>query len=82
MQPTQYPPQTDAPQVVVNEQPTARNTMNAMAKPSGESPQTEEEVLRLRGGCPGKFCVDALSLCDLGTADSSVNICIFPIPCC
>ncbi|BEJ17150.1 hypothetical protein CspHIS471_0605510 [Cutaneotrichosporon sp. HIS471] len=74
MQPTQYPPKDDTAQLVVAQQPTAKNTMSATATPPGESPQTEN-VLRLRGGCPGK-------LCGLPILPCRCNICIIPIPCC
>ncbi|GMK57705.1 hypothetical protein CspeluHIS016_0405390 [Cutaneotrichosporon spelunceum] len=74
MQPTQYSSHVDTPQLIVAQQPTTKNTMNATMKPPGESPQTED-VLRLRGGCPGK-------LCGLPILPCKCDICIIPIPCC
>lgn len=81
MQPNASNSADSAPQLVVDEQPTAKNTMSesrssfdhpssvernlqpllewpltldTSAKPLNESPQSGEQVLRPRGGCPGR----------------------------
>ncbi|RSH77634.1 uncharacterized protein EHS24_003194 [Apiotrichum porosum] len=63
---------TQAP--IVAQQPTAKATMNSTAAPTTAG-QPESEPLRLRGGCPGKFCGLPILPC-------RVDICCIPIPCC
>ncbi|WVQ81038.1 hypothetical protein IAT38_003145 [Cryptococcus sp. DSM 104549] len=70
---TMNPVQPQIEQSYVARQPSTQPTMD-MKNPSGESKQ-DEEVLRLRGGCPGHFCGLPILPC-------RCDICIFPIPCC
>ncbi|WVF66462.1 hypothetical protein IAT40_001202 [Kwoniella sp. CBS 6097] len=72
---TAYPPQPTIEPSYVARQPVAKNTMHAQnAAAAGESKQ-QEETMRLRGGCPGKFCGLPILPC-------RCDICIIPIPCC
>ncbi|KAI9636009.1 uncharacterized protein MKK02DRAFT_44707 [Dioszegia hungarica] len=58
----------------VAKQPAAQTMMNSKTPATGESTQ-KDDVLRLRGGCPGKFCGLPILPC-------RCDICIIPIPCC
>ncbi|XAO26420.1 hypothetical protein I312_105257 [Cryptococcus bacillisporus CA1280] len=72
--PTQ--PAIDAP--VVAKQPISQRVMdirNAGSKEPTQEQQQDEEVMRLRGGCPGRFCGLPILPC-------ACDICIIPIPCC
>ncbi|OCF34954.1 hypothetical protein I317_06278 [Kwoniella heveanensis CBS 569] len=70
-----YPPQPTIEPSYVARQPAAKSMMNAQkAADAGESKQ-QEEIMRLRGGCPGKFCGLPILPC-------RCDICIIPIPCC
>ncbi|ALO69614.1 hypothetical protein CNK02775 [Cryptococcus deneoformans JEC21] len=72
--PTQ--PSIDAP--VVAKQPISQRVMdirNAGSRESIQEKQQDEEVMRLRGGCPGH-------LCGLPILPCRCDICIIPIPCC
>ncbi|KAL1413675.1 hypothetical protein Q8F55_001454 [Vanrija albida] len=66
---TTYPP-------AVATQPAAARKMDATAAPPtpGQT-QTDGDVMRLRGGCPGR-------LCGLPILPCRCDICIIPIPCC
>ncbi|KAK1926304.1 hypothetical protein DB88DRAFT_481387 [Papiliotrema laurentii] len=59
----------------VSQQPTQKKTMTTGMMIDDTPSKQQEEVLRLRGGCPGRFCGLPILPC-------RCDICIFPIPCC
>ncbi|RXK37288.1 hypothetical protein M231_05430 [Tremella mesenterica] len=76
-----YPPQAQVKsqlqvqpsieQQYVAKQPMAREGMSMNPGPTS----SQQDPMRLRGGCPGKFCGLPILPC-------ACDICIIPIPCC
>ncbi|WVN90138.1 uncharacterized protein L203_105373 [Cryptococcus depauperatus CBS 7841] len=64
-------PVIDQPNIL--KQPALKPNMDIHA--TTERSSQVEETLRLRGGCPGRFCGLPILPC-------RCDICIIPIPCC